>query len=77
MNKKNHEIEELAVQPMFAKRKDLKEAFTYAQSISKSLDKPDDSTAYVYMETALMVIWNTLAENYEPLVKKKVKDGVK
>ena len=59
--------EQLNPQPMFSDRKTLMEAFDYAKMIVERGSKSE----YVYNITALMVIWNTLAKNYEPLIRKK------
>ena len=68
LHKNRHE--HLSPQPMFGDRETVMEAFDYARMIAESLDRPKDSSSYVYMTTALMVIWNTLAKNYEPLERK-------
>ena len=52
---------------MFGDRKTLMEAFDYAKTIVERGPKE----SYVYNITGLMVIWNTLAMNYEPLTRKK------
>ena len=59
--------EQLNPQPMFGDRKTLMEAFDYAKMVVERGSKSE----YVYNITALMVIWNTLAKNYEPLIRKK------
>ena len=59
--------EQLNPQPMFGDRDTLMEAFDYAKMIVERGSKSE----YVYNITALMVIWNTLAKNYEPLIRKK------
>jgi len=59
--------EQLNPQPMFGDRETLMEAFDYAKMIVERGSKSE----YVYNITALMVIWNTLAKNYEPLIRKK------
>ena len=58
--------QKLTNQGMFGDRKDIMEAFDYAKLICERSTKSD----YVYTMTALMVIWNTLANHYEPLVPK-------
>jgi len=58
--------QKLTEQSMFGDRKNIMEAFDYAKLICERSTKSD----YVYTMTALMVIWNTLANNYEPLVQK-------
>ena len=57
--------EKLEANGMFADRESLSEAFEYAESICKSLDTPKNSLNYVYSSTAIMVIWNTLANKYK------------
>ena len=57
--------EKLEANGMFADRESLSEAFEYAESICKSLDTPKNSLNYVYSSTAIMVIWNTLANEYK------------
>ena len=57
--------EKLETNGMFADRESLSEAFEYAESICKSLDTPKNSLNYVYSSTAIMVIWNTLANKYK------------
>ena len=59
--------EQLNPQPMFGDRDTLMEAFDYAKTIVERGPKE----SYVYNITGLMVIWNTLAINYEPLTRKK------
>ena len=59
--------EQLNPQQMFGDRKTLMEAFDYAKMIVERGPKE----SYVYNITGLMVIWNTLAINYEPLTRKK------
>tara|TARA_B100000424_G_scaffold269976_1_gene268170 strand:- start:171 stop:365 length:195 start_codon:yes stop_codon:yes gene_type:complete len=54
-------------QPMFADRETLMEAFDYAKSIIERGDKSEQ----IYNMTALMVIWNTIANKYKPLIRKK------
>mgnify|MGYP003149587906 FL=1 len=60
--------EQLNPQPMFGDRKTVLEAFEYARMV---IDRSTDPSMNVYGTTALMVIWNTLAKNYEPLTRKK------
>ena len=57
--------EKLKPVSMFADRENLDEAFKYAEKICKSLDTPKNSLNYVYSTTAIMVIWNTLANKYK------------
>ena len=57
--------EKLETNGMFADRESLSEAFEYAESICKSLDTPKNSLKYLYYSTAIMVIWNTLANKYK------------
>ena len=59
--------EQLNPQQMFGDRKTLMEAFDYAKMIVERGPKE----SYIYNITGLMVIWNTLAINYEPLTRKK------
>jgi len=61
------DTQSLTPQAMFGHRNDIMEAFDYAKLICERSTKAD----YVYTMTALMVIWNTLAKSYEPLVPKK------
>ncbi len=69
--KENRE-ERLSAQPMFGDRKTLMEAFDYARMVIER--GPKDS--YIYNLTALMVIWNTLAKNYEPLIRKTINEPI-
>ena len=71
MKTKDREVEELTHVAMFGSRNTVKEAFDYGKMIAESLDRPKDSSSYIYMTTALMVIWNTLSDSYEPLVRKE------
>ena len=57
--------EKLEPVSMFADRENLDEAFKYAEKICKSLDTPENSLNYLYSTTAIMVIWNTLANKYK------------
>ena len=57
--------EKLQANGMYADRESLEEAFKYAEEICKSLDTPKNSLNYVYSTTAIMVIWNTLANKYK------------
>tara|TARA_R110000751_G_scaffold249050_2_gene348833 strand:+ start:160 stop:387 length:228 start_codon:yes stop_codon:yes gene_type:complete len=66
----NKKEEKLNRQAMFGSRNTLTEAFDYAKLI---VERSPDSD-YVYNMTALMVIWNTLADSYEPLVRKKIEE---
>ena len=59
--------EQLNPQPMFGDRDTLMEAFDYAKMVCERSTKSD----YIYNLTALMVIWNTLSDSYEPLVRKE------
>ena len=59
--------ETLNPQPMFGDRETLMEAFDYAKMVVERGPKE----SYVYNITGLMVIWNTLAKNYKPLIRKK------
>ena len=52
---------------MFGSRNTISEAFDYAKAICERSTKSD----YIYTLTALMVIWNTLSDSYEPLVRKE------
>ena len=69
--KENRE-ERLSAQPMFGDRKTLMEAFDYARMVIER--GPKDS--YIYNLTALMVIWNTLSKNYEPLIRKTINESI-
>tara|TARA_R100001244_G_scaffold127498_1_gene98060 strand:+ start:97 stop:294 length:198 start_codon:yes stop_codon:yes gene_type:complete len=60
--------EQLNKVTMFGKRDTVLEAFEYARMV---IDRSTDPSMNVYGTTALMVIWNTLAENYEPLTRNK------
>jgi len=71
MATKEKDTEILNHVPMFGSRNTIKEAFDYGKMIAESLGSSKDSSAYVYMTTALMVIWNTLSDSYEPLTRKK------
>ena len=55
-------IEELAPQPMFADRENIKEAFDYATDVMKRSTSPEME---IYGLTAVAVIWNTLANKYK------------
>ena len=52
---------------MFGSRNTILEAFDYAKMVCERSTKSD----YIYNLTALMVIWNTLSDSYEPLVRKE------
>lgn len=67
---KENKEEKLNPQAMFGDRKTLMEAFDYAKMITERGPKE----SYVYSITALMVIWNTLANNYEPLIRKNINE---
>ena len=67
MKKKDREVEELNHVPMFGSRNTILEAFDYAKMVCERSTKSD----YIYNLTALMVIWNTLSDSYEPLVRKE------
>jgi len=58
--------EKLTPTPMFADRENIKEAFDYARDVIEASVSPEMT---IYGTTALMVIWNTLANKYE-LTKK-------
>ena len=60
--------EQLNKVAMFGKRDTVLEAFEFAKKI---IEGSTDPSMNVYGTTALMVIWNTLAENYEPLTRNK------
>ena len=70
MTKKKHEkyCEDLKPTPMFADRANIKDAFDYARDVMERSVSPEMA---IYGTTALMVIWNTLANKYEPLKLKK------
>ena len=67
MSKVKEKIEELAPQPMFADRENIKEAFDYATKIMQRSNNP---SMEIYGLTAVAVIWNTLANKYK-LIKLK------
>ena len=67
MKTKEKDTEELNHVPMFGSRNTISEAFDYAKTICETSTKSD----YIYNLTALMVIWNTLSDSYEPLVRKE------
>ena len=58
--------EDLKPTPMFADRANIKDAFDYAREVMERSVSPDMA---IYGTTALMVIWNTLANKYT-LIKK-------
>ena len=58
--------ENLKPTPMFADRENIKEAFDYARDVIEASVSPEMT---IYGTTALMVIWNTLANKYT-LIKK-------
>jgi hypothetical protein len=62
MSKVKEKIEELAPQPMFADRENIKEAFNYATDVMKRSTSPEME---IYGLTAVAVIWNTLANKYK------------
>ena len=62
MSKVKEKIEELAPQPMFADRENIKEAFNYATDVMKKSTRPEME---IYGLTAVAVIWNTLANKYK------------
>ena len=62
MSKVKEKIEELAPQPMFADRENIKEAFDYATDVMKKSTSPEME---IYGLTAVAVIWNTLANKYK------------
>ena len=62
MSKVKEKIEELAPQPMFADRENIKEAFDYATDVMKRSTSPEME---IYGLTAVAVIWNTLANKYK------------
>ena len=68
MKQKDREVEELTHVAMFGSRNTVKEAFEFAKRI---VEGSTDPSMYVYGTTALMVISNTLSDNYEPLVRKE------
>ncbi len=59
--------ETLNPQPMFGDRETLMEACEYAKMVVERGPKE----RYVGNMTGLIVIWNTLAKNYKPLIRKK------
>ena len=66
MKTEEKDTEELTHVAMFGSRNTIKEAFDYAKTICERSTKSD----YIYTLTALMVIWNTLSDSYEPLIRK-------
>ena len=66
IKKDKSKVEELKPTPMFADRENIKEAFDYARDVMERSVSPEMA---IYGTTALMVIWNTLANKYK-LVKK-------
>jgi len=62
---KTHDLKPVA---MFGDRKGVQEAFDYAMETMK---RSTDPSMEIYGTTALMVIWNTLANKYEPLKLKE------
>ena len=72
MATKEKDTEILNHVPMFGSRNTIKEAFEFAKRI---VEGSTDPSMYVYGTTALMVIWNTLSDNYEPLVRKEKENG--
>ena len=66
--KKDNKVmcEDLKPEPMFADRKNIKEAFDYANQVIERSVSPEMT---IYGTTALAVIWNTLANKYT-LIKK-------
>lgn len=52
--------------PMFADRKDIMEAFDYAQQV---IERSTDPEMAVYGGTAIAIIWNTLANKYHLIPK--------
>jgi len=67
MKQKEKDAEELIHVAMFGSRNIITEAFDYAKMVCERSTKSD----YIYNLTALMVIWNTLSDSYEPLVRKE------
>ena len=55
------ELEELQPNRMFANRDTLEEAFKYSMDMCEKLTNGQS----IYGITALMVVWNTLADHYE------------
>ena len=53
---------------MFGDRDNIMEAFDYAKKV---VETSTDPSINVYGTTALAVIWNTLANRYEPLIRKE------
>ena len=68
MKKTENKIEELNHVAMFGSRNTISEAFDFAKKI---MEGSTDPSMYIYGTTALMVIWNTLSDSYEPLIRKK------
>ena len=55
------ELEELQPNRLFANRDTLEEAFKYSMDMCEKLTNGQS----IYGITALMVVWNTLADHYE------------
>lgn len=68
---KENKEERLSPHTMFGDRKTIMEAFDYARMV---MERSTDPSMNVYGTTALMVIWNTLASNYEPLIRKNINE---
>ena len=60
--------EKLGSLEMFGDRDNIMEAFDYAKKV---VETSTDPSINVYGTTALAVIWNTLANRYEPLIRKE------
>ena len=71
---KENKHEKLSPMAMFGDRKTIMEAFDYARMV---IERSTDPSMNVYGTTALMVIWNTLSKNYEPLIRKTKDEPVR
>ena len=65
---KEDKTHDLKPQAMFGDRENIQEAFDYAMA---TMRRSTDPSMEIYGTTALMVIWNTLANKYEPLKLKE------
>ena len=60
---KEDKTEDLKPVAMFGDRENIKEAFDYAMEVMR---RSTDPSMEIYGTTALLVVWNTLANKYEP-----------
>ena len=65
---KEDKTEDLKPVAMFGDRENIKEAFDYAMEVMR---RSTDPSMEIYGTTALLVVWNTLANKYEPLKLKE------